>query len=133
MIRFTHLLAFLVLPIFAHAQKPNWTQSEYYCQNDQELYTTNNAGTLSGSHCPIIGARFQLPNHAKEIAAFVIIKFTITSIGTTKNISVIESSLRGYERNAVRAGRKMKFRPRVSDGKAVEIGDMYFKFNITTD
>lgn len=62
---------------------------------------------------------------SKGIEGFVRLKYTVTENGNTKDIVVINSSHPGFERSAVNAARKFKFKPRVIDGKAVSVFDVY--------
>ncbi|MDG1021161.1 MAG: TonB family protein [Emcibacteraceae bacterium] len=47
--------------------------------------------------------------------------FTVTANGNVNDVKVIVSSHSGFERNAVRAAEKFKYKPKVVDGIAVEV------------
>lgn len=62
---------------------------------------------------------------SKGIEGYVRLKYTVTENGNTKDIVVVNSSHPGFERSAVNAARKFKFKPRVIDGEAVAVLDVY--------
>ena len=79
--------------------------------------------TEEGDIIPVVVIRPMYPRDAaiKGQEGWVKIEFTITSIGTVKNPRVIDSKPpRVFNREAIRAILKWKFKPRVVDGVAVE-------------
>lgn len=62
---------------------------------------------------------------AKGIEGYVRVKYTVTENGTTKDVVVMNSSHSGFERNAVKAVKKFKFKPRIEDGVAVAVPNVY--------
>ena len=79
--------------------------------------------TEEGDIIPIVVIRPMYPRDAamKGQEGWVKVEFTITSIGTVKNPRVIDSKPpRVFNREAIRAILKWKFKPRVVDGVAVE-------------
>lgn len=85
-----------------------------------------NFAIAEGDVQPIIRVVPQYPRPMLErgIEGYVRLSFTVTKLGTTSNVSVIEASHRGFERNAVRAVEKFKYKPRVVDGEAVPVKGM---------
>jgi len=76
-----------------------------------------------GDVIPLVRIQPQYPRDAqmKGIEGWVKMEFTITPVGTVTNPRVIESKPpRIFNREAIRAILKWKFKPRVTDGKAVE-------------
>ncbi|MDC0082435.1 energy transducer TonB, partial [Emcibacteraceae bacterium] len=73
-------------------------------------------------YLPIVRVPPQYPSRAAEngIEGYVIVTFTVTAEGTTKNIVAIESSHKMFVREAVKAARKYKYKPRVVDGEPIE-------------
>jgi protein TonB len=66
---------------------------------------------------PIYPARAQ----ARGIEGWVLLRFTITPQGTTKDIEVVDADPKGYfERAAENAVKKYKYKPRIEDGVAVD-------------
>ena len=79
--------------------------------------------TAEGDIIPIVRINPIYPREAamKGIEGWVKIEFTITEIGTVKTPRVIDSKpARIFNREAIRAILKWKFKPRVVDGVAVE-------------
>jgi len=60
---------------------------------------------------------------------YVIVKFTITKMGSVENVTVVESTNRAFERPSIRAVEKYKYKPRVIDGVAVEVQDVMEKIS----
>jgi protein TonB len=79
--------------------------------------------TEEGDIIPIVVIRPMYPREAamRGQQGWVKIEFTITAIGTVKNPKVIDSNPpRVFNREAIRAILKWKFKPRVIDGVAVD-------------
>lgn len=79
--------------------------------------------TEEGDIIPIVVIRPMYPREAamKGQEGWVKVEFTITAIGTVKNPRVIDSQPpRVFNREAIRAILKWKFKPRVIDGVAVD-------------
>lgn len=78
--------------------------------------------TAEGDIIPIVVIRPMYPRDAamQGLEGWVKVEFTITAIGTVKNPRVVEAKPpRVFNREAIRAILKWKFKPRVVDGKAV--------------
>ena len=79
--------------------------------------------TAEGDVIPIVRIRPMYPRDAaiQGLEGWVKIEFTITEIGTVKSPKVIDADPpRVFNREALRAILKWKFKPRVVDGVAVE-------------
>jgi len=79
--------------------------------------------TEEGDSIPVVVIRPMYPRDAalKGQEGWVKVEFTITAIGTVKNPRVIDSKpARVFNREAIRAILKWKFKPRVIDGVAVD-------------
>lgn len=79
--------------------------------------------TEEGDIIPIVVIRPMYPREAamKGQEGWVKVEFTITAIGTVKNPRVIDAKPpRVFNREAIRAILKWKFKPRVVDGVAVD-------------
>ncbi len=76
-----------------------------------------------GVEQPIFRAAPQYPIRLLEngIEGYVGVMFTLSAIGNVKDVKVIESSHLGFERNAIKAAQKFKYKPKVVDGVAVEV------------
>lgn len=71
------------------------------------------------------GPKYPTDLAEKGVEGFVRVRYTVTEIGTTENVTVVSSSNRSFERSAVRAAEKFKFKPRIEDGKAILVPDVY--------
>jgi protein TonB len=79
--------------------------------------------TAEGDIIPVVVIRPMYPREAaiSSIEGWVKVEFTITAIGTVKDPVVIEAEpARIFNREAIRAILKWKFKPRVVDGVAVD-------------
>ena len=76
-----------------------------------------------GEFLPIVRVNPQYPSRAAEngIEGSVLVQFTVTAQGTTADVEVIESTHRMFERNAVKAAEKYKYKPSVVDGEAIPV------------
>lgn len=78
-----------------------------------------------GDFLPIIKVAPIYPRRAanRGIEGFVLLEFTVTRKGTVKDVRVIESKPTSsiFHKAARRAALKFKYKPRVTDGKAVEV------------
>ena len=84
------------------------------------------AGTGSGfgsEAIPLVRVNPQYPPRAQSrgVEGWVLLRFTITPQGTTKDIEILDADPKGYfERAAKDAVRKYKYKPRIEDGVAVD-------------
>jgi len=81
------------------------------------------AGGADRDVVPMVRIQPQYPMRARQrgIEGWVEVGFTITEIGTTKDVAALSSQPgRVFDRAATTAVRKWKFNPRVEDGKPVE-------------
>ena len=82
------------------------------------------AGTGVGSEAvPLVRVNPLYPPRAQSrgVEGWVLLRFTITPQGTTKDIEVLDADPKGYfERAAKDAVRKYKYKPRIVDGAAVD-------------
>ncbi len=79
--------------------------------------------TEEGDIVPIVVIRPMYPRDAamRGLEGWVKVEFTVTAIGTVKNPKVVDSSPpKIFNREAIRAILKWKFKPRVIDGVAVD-------------
>ncbi len=56
---------------------------------------------------------------ARGVEGHVLVEFDVTAKGTVSNVRIIESSHVGFERAAVRAAEKFRFKPHVLNGEPV--------------
>ena len=84
---------------------------------------TGGFSATDGEYLPIVRVNPQYPSRAAEngVEGFVLVSFTVTSEGTTDAVTVVESSHKMFERAAVKAAEKYKYKPRVVDGEPVPV------------
>jgi periplasmic protein TonB len=91
-------------------------------------------GVNDGEYLPIVRVSPVYPARAAQmgIEGYVIVEFVVTTAGTTRDVEVIESSNRMFERAAVDAAYRFRYRPRVIDGQAIEVPGVrnQFTFNL---
>jgi protein TonB len=77
-----------------------------------------------GEYLPIVKVQPIYPRRAlsRGVEGFVIVEFTVTRLGTTRDIRVVDAQPPGYfESAAIQAAEKFKYKPRVVDGEAIEV------------
>ena len=76
-----------------------------------------------GEYLPIVRVNPTYPARAQEngVEGYVVVIFTVTAEGTTSDVQVVESSHKMFERNAVKAALKYKYKPRVVDGEPIPV------------
>lgn len=77
-------------------------------------------GPANSTLVSIINARPEYPISLSErrIEGFVVVRFDVTEAGTVENVTVVESTHRGFNRAAMRAAQKSRYRPTYVDGVA---------------
>jgi periplasmic protein TonB len=80
-------------------------------------------GISDGEYLPIVRVAPVYPQRAAQrgLEGHVIVEFTVTRTGSTRDVVVIESSNPIFDRSAVEAAYKFRYRPRVIDGEAIEV------------
>lgn len=80
-------------------------------------------GITDGEYLPIVKVAPVYPARAlnRGLEGYVIVEFTVTPNGSTRDVSVIESTSTLFERAATEAALKFKYKPRVIDGVGVEV------------
>lgn len=76
-----------------------------------------------GDYLPIVRVAPVYPARAlsRGLEGFVDLEFTVTTAGTVKDPIVLQSTSKLFERAAIRAVLKFKYKPRVVDGVPVEV------------
>lgn len=85
---------------------------------------------LDGEQIPIVKVAPVYPNRAVQrgIEGYVVLSFTITSTGATTDALVIESIPKGiFDKAALGAVRKFKYKPKVVDGAAQSVYNVQHK------
>lgn len=77
-----------------------------------------------GEYLPIVKVAPQYPRRAaqKGIEGYVVVEFTVSALGTVKDVKVIESDPPNiFNRAAMNAAKKFKYKPKIENGKAIEV------------
>jgi protein TonB len=82
-----------------------------------------NFGVSDGEYLPIVKVAPIYPQRAaaRGLEGYVIVEYTVTTTGDTRDVVVIESTSSLFDRAAVDSAMKYKYKPRVIDGTAVEV------------
>lgn len=70
---------------------------------------------------------------ARGIEGFVTVVFDVMTDGTVSNVAVLESSHRGFERAAVQAASRFRFKARVVDGNPEPSTGIRYRFSFELD
>lgn len=91
-------------------------------------------GMSDAEYMPIVRVVPMYPRQAaiRGIEGYVIVSFTVTTTGTVKDVVIVESTNAVFNRPAVQAVLKFKYKPRIIDSVPVEVHDVQTKltFNI---
>ncbi len=91
----------------------------------------NVGAPTDGDYLPIVRVQPQYPRRAAErgIEGYVIVSLTVNQAGTTSDIKVVEAKPEGiFERAAIRAAEKFKYKPKVVNGKPVAVSGVLYQF-----
>ncbi|NRA43010.1 MAG: energy transducer TonB, partial [Pseudomonadales bacterium] len=81
-------------------------------------------GTGDGEYLPIVKVAPQYPRRAAQrgIEGYVVVEFDVTKLGTVANARVVESDPPNiFNRAAIAAAEKFKYKPKMENGKAIEV------------
>ncbi|MGD8341453.1 MAG: TonB family protein [Gammaproteobacteria bacterium] len=80
-------------------------------------------GVSDGEYLPIVKVAPVYPPRAaaRGLEGYVVVQYTVTTTGDTRDIVVIESTSSLFDRAAVDSASKYKYKPRVIDGTPVEV------------
>ena len=105
-------------------------------QTDSGLSGGLNLESADGDYLPIVKVAPIYPRRAQSrgIEGYVIVEFTVTKNGSVRNLLVIESQPEGiFDRAAMDAALKFKYKPRVVDGVATEVAGVQNKISFEID
>jgi len=89
----------------------------------------NGTATLIVATTPLFPPRLL----SRGIEGYVIVRFNVTTEGTVQDVTVLESSHQGFEKAAISAALKMKYKPEVVDGTPRMVRDVMFKFTFNIE
>jgi protein TonB len=116
--------------------KPEMSKPDFNRTNaDMDMSGLNIAADLSvdaglagsggdGDYLPIVKVAPQYPRRAasKGIEGYVVLEFTVSKLGTVIDPKVIEADPPNiFNRAAINAAKKFKYKPKIEDGKAIEV------------
>ena len=80
-------------------------------------------GVNDGEYLPIVKVAPIYPSRAlsRGLEGYVIVEFTVTPTGSVRDVFIVESTSSLFDRAAVEAAMKFKYKPRVVDGVPVEV------------
>lgn len=96
----------------------------------------DNIGASDGDYLPIVKVQPNYPRRAlaRGIEGYVIVEFIVTKLGTVIDPRVIESVPPGvFDREAVRAALKFKYKPKVINGEPVDVAGVRNKITFQLD
>ena len=83
---------------------------------------------------PLVQVEPKYPSQAlsRKIEGYVVVRLQVTKEGTVSDVEVIDANPKGvFEREAIRAAWRYKFKPKLLDGKPVEqVATLPFEFNL---
>ena len=88
-------------------------------------------GISDAEYMPIVRVVPMYPRQAALLGleGYVIVSFTVTTNGSVKDCVIVESSNAIFNRSAVQAALKFKYKPRLVDGVAMEVHDVQTKLS----
>ena len=88
-----------------------------------------------GDYLPIVKVEPIYPRRAmsRGMSGHVIVEFTVTRTGTVRDPIVVESTSSIFERAALAAVLKFKYKPRVVDGEAIEVAGVQNKITFVLE
>lgn len=80
-------------------------------------------GVGDGEYLPIVKVAPIYPPRAQArgLEGNVLVQYTVTTTGDTRDVVAIESSSSLFERSAIESAQKYKYKPRIIDGTPVEV------------
>ena len=88
-----------------------------------------------GEYLPIVKVQPIYPRRAlsRGVEGYVIVAFTVTKQGTTRDIRVVESSSSMFDDAAVKCAAKFKYKPRVVDGQPIDVPGVQHKISFVIE
>lgn len=99
-----------------------------------DLGQINLGASTDGDYLPLVRVQPQYPRRAQErgIEGYAIVELTVAADGTvpTESIIVIEADPKGYfERAAIKAAQKFKYKPKIINGEGQEVTGVRYRFS----
>lgn len=93
-------------------------------------------GSSDGDYVPITKVAPVYPRRAQQrgIEGYVIVEFTVTKLGSVKNPIVVEAKPQNvFEKAAIAAALKFKYKPKVVNGEPMEVSGVQNKISFEMD
>ncbi|MGD8340524.1 MAG: TonB family protein [Gammaproteobacteria bacterium] len=89
------------------------------------------AAVSDDEYLPIVNIAPVYPPRAaaRGLEGYVIVSFTVSTTGSTEDVVVVESSSTLFERAAIEAASKWKYKPRIVDGQPVAVPGVVNRIN----
>ncbi|PCI46844.1 MAG: protein TonB [Alphaproteobacteria bacterium] len=90
---------------------------------------TGGFAASDGDYLPIVKVAPIYPRRAQErgLSGYVIVEFTVTRLGTVVDVKVVETTNSVFNRAAVKAAAKFKYKPKVVDGEPIDVAGVLHK------
>ncbi len=113
--------------------KSNSLDTSFALTNNLDI-SADSLSSSDGEYLPIVKVAPQYPSRAQTrgVEGYVIVEYMVTKLGTTQDITVVEASPKGYfERAAIKAAQKFKYKPKVINGEPVDVAGVRNKFTFS--
>ncbi len=99
-------------------------------QMDGKPTITGPAGFGDGEMIPLTVVQPEYPRRAAQrgLEGYCTVEFTVAANGTTKDAFVADCPDSIFERSALRAAERIKYKPRVVDGQPVDVPGVQYRF-----
>jgi protein TonB len=94
------------------------------------------AGTADGDYMPLVKVQPSYPRRAQTrgIEGWVIVELTVTETGGVRDPHVVSAEPSGvFDKAAIEAALKFKYKPRVVNGKAIEVRGVRYKMTFVLE
>lgn len=97
---------------------------------DSKPTITGPAGFGDGEMIPLTVVQPEYPRRAAQrgTEGYCTVEFTVSANGTTKDAFIADCSDSVFQNAALKAAEKIKYKPRVVDGQAVDVPGVQYKF-----
>ncbi len=110
--------------------KANLSMNTGFNLNPNLNISTDSLASSDGDYLPIVKVAPEYPRRALQrgIEGFVIVEFVVTKLGTVQDVKVVTADPPGYfERAAIKAAQRFKYKPKVINGEPVEVAGVQNK------
>lgn len=88
-----------------------------------------------GALLPIVAVAPSYPPAAaaRNLEGYVVVEYTVTATGSVRDVIVVESTHPAFERAAIEAAYRFKYRPQIVNGEPVEVPSVRQNFRFVLD